>query len=289
LDFEGSFCIFGKNRTVKNLPLILVPFLFITTTQGWSQKFPTQGEIYDFNPGDEFHIAHYYCCNELSFQVEQLFITDAFVEQGQIYYAIQRSVFDFLTTSPPLLVDTTLYLHPDTLVIKHPDTVIFNPDDSMFTDPEAYNGRRVFTHTYWVLNSLKEERYVMGCGQVFNGWQLVPGSTCDVVDSLLYYKKGTESWGATLSGYWQQKTNDSFVIGPNPVHENLYVKAQQSGTKIMEMGILDMQGRLTWKIAPSAQSSVFEVYMDSKKFEGGVYFLYIRTENGTVHYKFIKD
>ncbi len=289
MDFGGSFCIFGKNRTVKNLTLILVLFSFITSTQVWSQKFPTQGEVYDFNPGDEFHIAHYYCCNELSFQVEKLFVIDAFEVEGQIYYAVLRSVFDFLTTTPPQLVDTTLYLQPDTMVIKYPDSVIFNQGDSMYTDPPAYNGRRVYIHTYWILNALKEERYVTGLGQVFNGWQLVPGSSCDVVDSLIYYKKGTESWGTTLSGYLQHKVDSPVIIGPNPVRDHLYVRSKQFNVRFLELGILDIQGRLVWKELPLTQSSTLEVHLDSKKLERGVYFLYIRTENGTVHYKFIKD
>ena len=274
---------------MKNLTLFLVLFPIIITTQVWSQKFPSQGEIYDYNPGDEFHIAHYYCCNELSFQVEKLYITDAFEEQGQIYYAVLRNVFDFLTTSAPQLVDTTLYMHPDTLVIKYPDSVIFNQDDSSFTDPAMYNGRRVYIHTYWVLNALKEERYVMGCGQVFNGWQLVPGSSCDVADSLIYYKKGSESWGKTLSGYLLHKAVNPFIIGPNPVHDRLYIKPKDHDVSVLEMAILDMQGRTVWQELRLSRSSTLQVHMDSKEFETGVYFLYIRTENGTVHYKFIKD
>ena len=274
---------------MKNLTLALVFISLLVAPQSWSQKFPTLGEIYDFNPGDEFHIAHYYCCNELSFQLEQFTVIKKYMTDNQVNYIIQRNVFDYLNTSPPELVDTTIFMVTDTLVINDPDSVIFTENDLLMTEPGLYQGRLICTHTYWILDALKIERYVPGCGQVFNGWKLVPGSNCDVVDSLIYYMKGEESWGKTLLGYGELSVYDRFRIHPNPAHDILYIESTDHDRMIIALEIRDAGGRLVYSCSTLHQIMEMKIHLDDQKLLSGIYFLYIRTEKGVETYKFIKD
>ena len=87
------------------------------------------------------------------------------------------------------------------IYLKNPDSIIFSENDVIQVDPMFYNGRKICIRTYWIVNALKEERYVPGCGMVFNGWYVLPGSVCDVQDSLIFYSKGNENWGNSLLSF----------------------------------------------------------------------------------------
>ena len=128
-----------------------------------------------------------------------------------------------------------------------------------------------------------------GCGQVFNGWKLVPGNNCDVVDSLIYYVKGEESWGKTLLGYSKLSRHDRFMISPNPAHDIVHIKSKDYDQMISALEIRDVEGRLIWSYSPLNNIMEMDIHLDDQRLQAGIYFLYIRTEKGVENYKFIKN
>ena len=288
MDFGVGFCIFGKNRTMKKLIAIMFLLACCGTPQSWSQQYPTLGEIFSFSPDDEFHFLHFYCCNDLSFQLEQLKVVDKVIGDNGLCYITQRNLFDFLTTTPPMLVDTTLFNVTDSLVIPYPDSVIFSHEDELVNDPFIYNGRDTYIHIYWILNSQKEERYTVGCGQVFNGWIVIPGSTCSVVDSLIYYIKGNEIWGSSLLAEESTPADPPLTVFPNPVRDRMYLLNEDPGLAIQEVIIMDFQGKQVDHIDAFALQQAKKTELLTDNLESGMYFLYIRTEKGIFCRKFIK-
>ncbi len=261
--------------------------LFLTLSlQGWDQDFPTLGEIYDFDPGDEFHLAHFYCCNELSFQVEKILVKERLLHGPELHYIVERSVFDLLTTAPPLIVDTTLLALMDTLIVEFPDSVIFRPGDTGMIIPGMYNGRMTFIHTYWILNTLKEEWYVPGCGRVFNGWRVLPGAGCDVVDSLIYFKKDSESWGSTLLDATASGTPGPIHMFPNPAGDFIVLKIPLSYLPA-EVQVRDAGGKALVSTASLVTRETHRISLAPWNYPSGLYFVYIRSREGELVKKLI--
>jgi len=254
----------------------------------YSQKFPTLGEIYNFNPGDEFHSLHYYCYNELSFQLKQITILDKFQSNEKIMYCIQENLFDFIHTQPPTLVDTTYLHHIDTLIIESPDSIIFGGNDAIHIDPMLYNGREICIHTFWILNALKEERYVAGCGLVFNGWYGLPGSVCDVQDSLIFYSKGNESWGNSLLRITARLAKNQILIFPNPVTDILQIKCKEPDITIRRIEISDVTGKIILSSNRVNKKNNRDFTLECKNFNSGIYFIYFSTNKGAFSHRFVK-
>lgn len=288
MDFGSRIRIFGKNRAMKTNNACILLFLLFVMQPAGSQELPALGEIYDFKPGDEFHSLHFYCYNELSFQLEKTIITDKFTLGKSIGYQLQRSVYDFLKTDPPILVDTSLFLHTDTLLIEFPDSVIFSVHDEVATNPAWYHGREVYIRKYYILDILKEERYARGCGQVYNGWISQPESACDVADSLIYFSKGDESWGKTLLEQKEHKPTLSLRVYPNPVVGYLYLDFPSPGDAISSINITDIRGTLCWSRSYSNPLITGQISLNCSTLKDGIYFIYLSTNKGIACCKFIK-
>lgn len=285
----ASFCILGKNLIVKKKTQLIFLFWFFSFTALWSQDFPSLSEIYDFNAGDEFHFLHFYCCNELSFQLEQLTIKDKFTDKNEIGYTVQKSIFDFIPGDPPQLVDTSVFNHSDSLFIPFPDSVIFGIHDGVETDPGNYNGRVVYIHEYPILGLLKEEKYVRGCGMVYNGWITLPDTVCEVTDSLIYYSKGSEVWGKTLLSENELSKKIPFSIFPNPTPGILNVACNDPAYSIESIRIVNIQGKvLNTKRLPQGLHNN-KTCLNYSNLGKGLYFIYFSTNKGILTYKFIKN
>ena len=254
----------------------------------WSQKFPSQAEIYQFNAGDEFQILHYYCCNENSFQVEQIKIIKKIQMHDTLEYQCIIHVFDFLNSSPPELIDTTTFNKTDTIRIINPDSSIFSEGDEINVDPNLYNGRKTVTHTYWVFDALCIEQYTEGLGIVKRAWKM-PGSNLKTSDSLIYYAKQDEHWGTTLLGNIQSFVQDKLTIAPNPVSSTLSIKNSDPGIRIRNVELRDVNGKKIDKLQWGSSENAPLSKIDCQKLKPGLYFIYLSTNKGSVRYKFIKD
>lgn len=289
MDFGGSFCIFEENRTMKKLITITILLVLVCIPAAWSQKFPSLAEIHDFDAGDEFHTLHFFCYNPLSFQLEQMTVIEKLSDHPALKYVIQKTVYDFIASAPPILCDTSTFQLMDTLVIENPDSIIFTENDIIRSDPDLYNGRIHCIHSYWIIDARKQERYAVGCGMVFNGWEELPGTSCTVVDSMIYYSKGSEVWGNTLLGTERHHITDHFLIFPNPVQKELNIRLLQAEMEVTALEIFNTFGNTIWKSAAVPAEDRWTVNLCSNNFKPGLYFLYIRTKNGIATIKFIKN
>lgn len=272
----------------KLIPITLILVLFCHAA-AWPQKFPTLAEIHNFSAGDEFHSLHFFCYNPLSFQLEQFTVLKKLEDTPELKYQIRKTVYDYIASTPPVLCDTSIFEQVDTLVIKHPDSVIFNENDIIRSDPDLYNGRVYCIHSFWIVDACKEERYAVGCGMVFDGWKVLPGTTCSVVDSLIYYTKGSETWGNTLLEISEQEMPGHFLIFPNPVKDILYIRLLQAEIEVTELEIFNTLGNRIWKSTAAPTEDRWAANLCGDIFKPGLYFLYIRTDDEVATYKFIKN
>ncbi len=274
---------------MKMQAIRLVILLSVISQEGFCQNFPSLAEIHDFEPGDEFHVIHFYCCNELSFQLERTVVKERTYQGGELAYVNQRSIFDFLRVHPPVLVDTTLFQASDTLRVPYPDSVIFRPSDTAVVIPGKYNDRMVFIRSYWIENSIKEEWYVAGLGMVLSAWRLMPGGSCDIVDSMVYFRKGQETWGKTLLSATDHRARRTARIYPNPTGDHIILETTGPDVPILGVDILEATGRRVLTCPPPEDENTLRVSLRDHGLPRGVYFAYIRTPEGCLLGKFIKQ
>ncbi len=253
-----------------------------------SQEFLSLGEIYDYNKSDEFHSIHYYCCNDISFQLRQVTILEKQFTQAGLVYICELNVFDYINTSPPILSDTTAFHQKDTLIISHPDSIIFTAEDEIIEDPDLYNGRKVCINYSSIVNSIRIEQYAEGCGLVLVGWKEYFGTSCWITDSLVYFKKGMEEWGNSLLSTPTHKESLQFTFNPNPLSKSLILHLKKDNIKIVNILIMDTKGSLLGKIDYQSSNYSKEIKIDCTDLPAGIYFLYLSTDKGYGVEKFIK-
>lgn len=273
-------------KQFTTIGLLLVVWLPVLL---WSQKFSTLGEIYDYLPGDRFHMIHYHCCNELYFQIEEITILDKLETDQKISYTFHRSLFDYLDTDPPELTDTSIFLYVDTLIIEDPDFILFGEEDELYSYPHIYHGRTICTDFFWITNTNGERRYANGLGVVYLGWRMPPDSSFKVADSLIYYQKGNETWGTSILGNSAQSAHDLISLFPNPVTDVLRITFPYPKTAIHQIQIFNIQGKRIISKTMDHEDIAAGIQLNCSQFNRGLYFLYLSADKSTVVAKFVKE
>ena len=80
-----------------------------------------------------------------------------------------------------------------------------------------------------------------------------------------------------------EEISTTFSIYPNPVNDRLFVEAE---TEIEEVMVYDIFGRLQVTEAPSHQGNLS---IDLSDLNGGIYFVKVKTGNGEIIKKFVKE
>ena len=80
-----------------------------------------------------------------------------------------------------------------------------------------------------------------------------------------------------------EELNASFNIYPNPVEDRLYIETE---TEIEEVVVYDIFGRHQVAETPSLQGNLT---IDVSDFASGVYFIQIKTEEGNITKRFVKE
>jgi hypothetical protein len=254
---------------------------------GAGQDFPTLGEIYDYQPGDVFETAHYFCCNEVFFQVERRTIEEKIVFENKNGYLTTLSRFNLLWEEPHKVVDTSFWQQPDTLWIPDPDSVIFSPGDSVVQDPALYHGRPIYIRKYYLLNALCEERYVRGCGLVYKGWGTPPSTSTSPQDSLTWYCTMEECWGSSLLVLRIFQPTHEFLVHPNPVAEVLTISKSNPMT-IQSIRLMDLNGRITHLLDNYQTLNHQRIKLPVANLGSGIYVLSIETDRGSFVHKIVK-
>lgn len=254
----------------------------------WSQKYLTLAEIHDYSPGDEFHIAHFHCCNELTFQLEQIIIKEKYLIDGSVAYSYYRNSFNFLNGEHPIIIDTLIYQQVDTLLLKNPDSVLFTEDDEAYKDPDLYHGRWINTDFFWFTNIRGKSVYVEGLGKVSLSWKMPEDSAFQIADSLVYYRKGNESWGKTILDIPTQWDYQDFTIAPNPTNKLIRITFSTSIHHSYSIFLCNSNGILIKQKSLPLKSTSSFTELDVHALPNGIYFLYLRTEKHMVTHKFVK-
>jgi len=273
---------------MKNKLIIIGVLFSLISINSKSQEFSTLGEIYNFEINDEFHFLHYYCCNDLSFQLQKQTIINKQVNNNIIVYNCLTSVFDFINTTPPVLSDTSVFQRLDTITILYPDSIIFGPEDTVIISPDLYNGRKICVNKTFVLNSLMIKKYVDGCGLALFGWKDYFNNSCSLTDSLIYYKKDNKEWGKTLLRNSSHELNPQLQIYPNPVKDFLFIKNLNPNTKIQDISIISAEGKEVLNGRYNSVENNGEIKLDLSIIPKGLYFVYFSTNNVIIANPIIK-
>ncbi len=260
-------------------------FQFLCTSL-FSQEFSTLGEIYDFDPEDEFQLIDYNCCNEVFFQLHEVKILERYDDQGSIHYIRSTSLFSFVFANPPILVDTIYQNIIDTITILNPDSIIFNNGDEIISNPSIYNGRKICLKYSTVMGKPKIDKYVNGCGLAVTSWYIEGDSSCRISDSLVYFKKENEEWGEnSLLATSERKACQDIVLYPNPIKNILNIKLQIQNIKL-QIRIYDLSGKEMFSKIFIQNKKIQK--LDLSHFKKGVYLLHINMVDKNQVYQIVK-
>lgn len=106
---------------------------------------------------------------------------------------------------------------------------------------------------------------------------------------MIYFSKGSEKWGVTLLGDESKRANDLLKISPNPVKTKLFIQRNDPGLKILDIVLMDVNGR-TIEVNLSNEMNFHDTkYIDCQNLYRGMYFIYLSTNKGRLNYTIIKD
>ncbi len=116
--------------------------------------------------------------------------------------------------------------------------------------------------------------------------EALPWGGC--IDSMIYFKKGIETWGTPVNLLNIMKANQElttfpFHYFPNPFNEKLMLNDLSEDTRIVRLYSID--GKLVDEINPAGQTSC---QFNTQHLKPGIYILSVETSEGAYHVKVIK-
>jgi|GEM_PF-5339860 len=140
----------------------------------------------------------------------------------------------------------------------------------------------------WILDYYLQNQYsdyyLVGVFDFTNYWNNQSGGGgYPEYYSMLYFKKGTETWGTPrlVTGLENQVINNKRIyLYPNPSNE--FIQIETSGTSFKEIQLFDLQGRVIRTIP-------FQNRVDVSEFKNGLYLLKLISEEQVVERKFLKQ
>ena len=274
-----DFRIFEQIDPMKNKHIFIGFIFFLLPSIFNAQTFSTLGEIYDFKPGDTFHSFHFYCYNDVSFQLVRTVVHKKNEFDNAIEYINKVSVFDFIHANPPILSDTSLFESFDTLYIPWPDSILFSDEDLIYQDPLAYNAKWINVNFTEVEGEIRVEKYCKGLGKVLNGWETSIPSTCAVRDSLIFYKKKDETWGTTLLHTKEIQEHSRVYLYPNPAEDYVWIHLSTPPEGKSIISIYNVQGTQVRKTEVPCWHIETKNKIDITGLPPGLYFVYLSTIN----------
>ena len=271
---------------MKRRYIILIGLFILIINKGFSQDFPTRGEVFDFEVGDIFHTQFSAYASGGSGLAE-----NKNIEILSKYYSNNDSVvyygrFIRGEVSTPDYPDWQYYEEFDTISYEFLYDTIFA--DTVYEDENQYNGRKTtFSHNYDTLyythNTLK---YSVGCGKVYQEYDEMSGSGSAYSElELVYFKKGDEEWGEeqTIVGTKDILNNNGKTLFikafPNPTVNQLTFEFPQIN-EISWLLIYDIYGN-TIAEHPLIKGEHLWIW-DCSNVLSGVYFYHTQI-NGEVY------
>lgn len=293
---------------MKKITLFLLFLMSIGTGYAQTSDSISYREVYNFDVGDEFH---YYAGGgkTTSHSIEKVLTKQYSADNDSVYYSIyliQQS--KYLNMAP--------YFIKDTIVVKYgfllngleekyyrgntkKDTCYSSiyctyKSDSIYST--TYNNRKGYQHirdstyedtvqnrTYYLYSNYSI--YVVGIG---NSYYYNTNNYGTINKSLVYYKKGSETWGTpnvfnTGISHNLGINMDKLLVYPNPTYGNLTIQVPEE-EKINTISIFSVQGKLI-KSEKTGNPNI-----DISELPKGIYILSGVFEDGTfINQKITKE
>ena len=265
-------CNHPKIKHVKRIYFLFVSLFLLVSTYTYSQDFPTRGEIYDYEVGDEFHFIEIdNLSGEVLEAIENIKILDKYyieAEDKVIYIQLIKRL-DFTIS------------FPDSIYLEVFDTVTYGNlsftfiSDSIFEDLNWYNGRTTILSQYEGMMSIESFMHSVGLGQIYYEFiDYNPDYLSDDFKELVYFKKGDEEWGEaqTIVGLDEISNENEIHLFPNPASDYINISTNEKA----EIQIYNSTGQLLLRQKANSDNTQADV----SAFPAGIYFANLLDEEG---------
>jgi hypothetical protein len=264
---------------------IVIAFMAFTLSSSLNgQQISTVREIYDFAVGDIFHISSSGFSNRAGYVTKEIIqITSKTYSSDSSSVSYHRFIqWGSCSNEYPEWIygsfnDSVEYSGLD-------DLINGGVIDSVYSSPDLYNGRLInYNKSYPYLNSWQVYQFVAGCGvgldqHETNSFYVQYGE----VKTLVYFKKGDETWGDSLILGVDDKIDpisQQVEIFPNPTTGRLFIDLQKSEHGFDRLWMYSLQGELV--MVKNIEERALNLF-DVSGLNSGTYFL--KLENGEDRY-----
>jgi len=304
-DLNGDSLILSKQYgIVQTYQWDYFPYTFWLNNKATQQnvrqlvdyEFLSYKDVYDLDTGDVFHYEDEY---PFGWEFMNVKIINKWFSAAldRVYYKrdISKEVYTYFDRTR---TDTTIYsFYQDTVSYEYTndrlhDTLIptrLSKSVTLSINLDHFNGRKMERVGIGAWNDMgdcfssryqgalfRENSYAKGIGRVKHQWTEFQTRTKE----LIYFKKGTESWGAPrlVIGINERTTpKNEFLIFPNPSKGILKL---QLNANIFEVAIKDIQGKTVFQTKNENE-------LNLSHLSKGVYFIEVRTTAGSAIQKLI--
>lgn len=272
---------------MKHIYVLFTSLFLLVSILSYSQDFPTRGEIYDYEVGDEFHRINsdswgYYGTVDFG---DSIFITQEIVDKyysesgDTLYYQLFIQKMERYYSNPGNNNYSEYYTN---IEFANLDGIV--EGDEIIEGGSLYNGRKTVMTNYEYGGGTSEEIYVthswtVGCGYSLYSryswrWDLLLGEYDD--HRLVYYKKGDEEWGEeqTIVGLNELNNENEIQIFPNPASDYINIQSQENAV----IQIYNSTGQII--LTQKTNSSNAQI--DVSVLPAGVYFVNLMDEEGLI-------
>lgn len=246
-------------KTKFSLVSALILMVCFAPLKNRGQNTLTNGEVYDFEVGDVFHIsiASYGPSGNFS-ELRNIEIIEKYFSSGgdTVYYV--KNILCQGTGGFYQFIQNVFYFNLETPLF---------PIDSIYSDPLMYNGRIVNSNTDSATTCVTLTNYVQGCGvayEYYNDWEGDQTSTVN----LFYYNKSGEEWGIPIYVGLSEKNeqNQQVSLFPNPTTDLITINIKESNP-IEEAIIYNHLGQKVITAKPINNT------VNVSKLKPGIYFI----------------
>ncbi|OFY33693.1 MAG: hypothetical protein A2W91_11020 [Bacteroidetes bacterium GWF2_38_335] len=274
-------------------------------------------DVYDFNIGDEFHKIfsfgnHYFSQYEVKKVINKYYS----ITNDTVFYDFDYNLWGNNDIGPGTYfhtIDTITkyYTNLDSIIHYGQNIRNFLPLESIitsgggssylmnyivFTDSLEYNGRMLlcnlgqefrkfdedtcFNTPYFDSGAWVYEKYVKGCGDIYNNFDVEMYTNCMPCSDLVYFLKGSEEWGnpLTIPNSIEENIKPEIIVSvfPNPATTEINLSVDQ-------LSLVEIYDVLMNKKMESTSHKIV-----ISNLPVGVYYVRVTTENGIAIGKFIK-
>lgn len=276
------------NQQMEKLFLLLVAIFCVSFFQkALSQNYQNLRDIYDFDIGDKLHFHNIaYTGNGISppyikyDECVNILITNKYysINNDTVFYIRNYKASRIKNNS---IWDTTIvqlvsYTNLEATLYDRYGWFAF-PD---YSDPDYCHGR-IQNTVSWPngLNGQTTMQFVQGLGQTVYQYNYSGQGQYDQTDNrLVYYQKGTETWGTPYPVSIEENTfqGNRMEIMPNPAHQEIRINiGKQLKSKVF---IFNLAGKQILNFEFSGVTDKIDI----SSLNPGIYFLSVKNTEGVV-------